>query len=291
MVPQVLFSLILANLTNTSYPFSWIRRIHGRLPILRIHTFEYSKSTSYINTPYSSLPIRRIGFGRHILMSLWIDVVADDEVQAIFADKTKRIRKTRKAADGAGDSSHDLNANAIDDEVTFVIRSSMPPPPVLTAAVATNITTDVTSAPVHGSGARKAQPSIFRDFASPSAAKADIAGPSQPVGMIDQLAPPRFFSQLRGMDYEQLLAKFNVRAARQVCFNAKNRMRLEHELRDMQRFEERCAMQANWLEERDPEIDSLKTQLSLKEAKAAEAFRLRGKLRLLRPREPLKSTS
>nr|GEY43217.1 hypothetical protein [Tanacetum cinerariifolium] len=34
-----------------------------------------------------------------------IDVVADDEVQAIVADKPKRIRKKRKAANGAGGSS------------------------------------------------------------------------------------------------------------------------------------------------------------------------------------------
>nr|GEV24630.1 hypothetical protein [Tanacetum cinerariifolium] len=39
----------------------------------------------------------------------------------------------------SSDSSHDINANATDDEVTSVIRSSMPPPPVLTAAIATTI--------------------------------------------------------------------------------------------------------------------------------------------------------
>ncbi|GJR61462.1 hypothetical protein Tco_1503624 [Tanacetum coccineum] len=78
-------------------------------------------------------------------------------------------------------------------------------------------------------------------------------------GMIDHLAPPRFFSQLRGMDYEQLLAEFNVGAARQTCFNAEIRMQLEHELRGRQRFEERCALQVNKLMERDAEIANLKT--------------------------------
>ncbi|GKB99051.1 hypothetical protein Tco_0985188 [Tanacetum coccineum] len=145
----------------------------------------------------------------------------------------------------SSDSSHDLNVNAADDEVTYVIR----------------------------------------DSASPSVAEVDVAGPSQPVGtelsagsfyvsqdmdpetlwqvyipkwnvinnfvlddpdicrgMIDHLAPPRFFSQLRGMDYEQLLAEFNVGTARQVCFSAEIRMRLEHELRGRQRFEGKCAM-------------------------------------------------
>ncbi|GJT89758.1 putative reverse transcriptase domain-containing protein [Tanacetum coccineum] len=73
-------------------------------------------------------------------------------------------------------------------------------------------------------------------------------------GMIDHLAPLRFFSQLWGMDYEQLFAEFNVKDARQVCFNAEIRMRLEHELRGRQRFEERCALQANRSKENDAEI-------------------------------------
>ncbi|GKG62508.1 hypothetical protein Tco_0634281, partial [Tanacetum coccineum] len=61
--------------------------------------------------------------------------------------------------------------------------------------------------------------------------------------MIDHLAPPGFFSQLRAMDYEQLLAEFNVGAARQTCFNVEIRMRLEHELRGRQKLEERCTLQ------------------------------------------------
>ncbi|GJR56287.1 hypothetical protein Tco_1406808 [Tanacetum coccineum] len=77
------------------------------------------------------------------------------------------------------------------------------------------------------------------------------------------------------MDYEQLLAEFNVGTARQVCFSAEIRMRLEHELRGRQKFEGKYAMQANWLKERDAEIASLKAQLSLTEAEAAEAIRLR----------------
>ncbi|GKB99698.1 hypothetical protein Tco_0985835 [Tanacetum coccineum] len=75
------------------------------------------------------------------------------------------------------------------------------------------------------------------------------------------------------MDYEHLLADFNVGAARQMCFNAEIIMQLEHELRGRQRFEERCALQVNKLMERDAEIDSLKTQLSLKEAEVPKAIR------------------
>ncbi|GJV59950.1 hypothetical protein Tco_1466050 [Tanacetum coccineum] len=87
------------------------------------------------------------------------------------------------------------------------------------------------------------------------------------------------------MDYEQLLAEFNVGTARQVCFSAEIRMRLEHELRGRQRFDRKCVMQANWLKERGAEIASLKAQLSLKEAEAAEAIRLRGQVAVVEAAE------
>ncbi|GJS19663.1 hypothetical protein Tco_0448295 [Tanacetum coccineum] len=278
--------------------------------------------------------------GEHVVDVGGIDVVADDEVHAIVADKPQRVRKKRKVADGASgsglppnklredhgtfgigantggkyvavlqsllesstlpvevgvtaattmpfvtssvtpdsisgtglrtrhpaerfviysDSSHDLNANATDDEVTSVIRSSMPPPLILTAAVATTIIVGATSTPVHETSAGQVQPSIFRDSTSPSMAEADVAGPSKPTSA-------------------ELLAEFNVGTARQVCFSADIRMRLEHELRGRQRFEGKCAMQANWLKERDAKIASLKAQLSFKEAEAAEAIRLHGQV-------------
>ncbi|GKF13147.1 hypothetical protein Tco_0051073, partial [Tanacetum coccineum] len=198
---------------------------------------------------------------------------ADDEAQAIVADKLKRIRKKRKAADGAGgsglppkklrkdhgvsgnvgastggksvsalqsllegstlavevgvtiativpfvtssvtptleregpadsisktslrmqhpakrfvissNSSHDSNANDADDEVTSIVRSSVSPPYVLTVVVATTLVASATSAPVHESGTGQAQPSNFRDSASLSMVEANVAGPSQPVGV------------------------------------------------------------------------------------------------------------
>ncbi|GKB78272.1 hypothetical protein Tco_0945167 [Tanacetum coccineum] len=109
------------------------------------------------------------------------------------------------------DSSHDLNANGIDDEVTSVIRSSMPPPPILTAAIATTIIAGATSAPVHESGVRQVQPSIFRDSASLSMAEDDVAGPSQPVGI--ELSAGSFYVS-QDMDPETLrqvyIPKWNV---------------------------------------------------------------------------------
>ncbi|GKB95399.1 hypothetical protein Tco_0981536 [Tanacetum coccineum] len=146
----------------------------------------------------------------------------------------------------SSDSSHHSSTNAADVEVTSIVRSPIPPPL-----------------------ASYSEP--FADFASPSASGPDTAGPSDPrsteisadnfyvsqemdsetLQMIDQLAPPGFFSQLRGMDYNQLFAEFNVGATSQTCLS---------------------------IEEKDAEIASLKSQLSLKEAEAAEAIRLRSQL-------------
>ncbi|GKF20169.1 hypothetical protein Tco_0068807, partial [Tanacetum coccineum] len=201
--------------------------------------------------------------GKHVVDVGGIDVVAGDEVHVIVADKPQRVRKKRKAADGASgsglppkklredhgtfgidantggkyvdalnillesstfpvevgvtaattvafvtssvtpdsisgiglrtrhpaerfvissDSSHNLNANATNDEVTSIIRSSMPRPPVLTTAIATTIIAGATSTPVHESGVGQVQPSIFRDSASPRMAEADVVCHSQPVG-------------------------------------------------------------------------------------------------------------
>nr|GEV93927.1 hypothetical protein [Tanacetum cinerariifolium] len=49
--------------------------------------------------------------------------------------------------------------------------------------------------------------------------------------LVDQLAPPVFFSQLCAMKYDQLFIEFIVGAARQTCIGAEVRMRLEHVLK------------------------------------------------------------
>ncbi|GJR87578.1 hypothetical protein Tco_0211589 [Tanacetum coccineum] len=215
------------------------------------------------------------------------------------------------------DYSHHSSTNAADDEVTFIIRSSMPHPLVLTAVVTTTIIDDATSALAPRIGTEPVLRSIFEYFASICEANQDVAGPSHPAGtelstylffvsqdmdsenlhqtyipkwnvtndstldesnichgVIDHLAHPALFSQLQNMDYEQLFVKFNVGAARQTCLSSEVRLRLEHELRGRGKFEGKCAMQADWLKERDAELASLKPQLSLKEAEATMAIRL-----------------
>ncbi|GJY32044.1 hypothetical protein Tco_0415539 [Tanacetum coccineum] len=61
-------------------------------------------------------------------------------------------------------------------------RSSVPPPPLMTPAIATTVIAGAISAQIFGLGVEPVPRSIFRDSASPSTAKADVAGPSQPAG-------------------------------------------------------------------------------------------------------------
>ncbi|GJW64819.1 hypothetical protein Tco_0116703 [Tanacetum coccineum] len=65
--------------------------------------------------------------------------------------------------------------------------------------------------------------------------------------MVDEFAPPKFFALIRGMEHDQLFMEFNVGVARQMSLSA---------------------------EARDEEIKSLKAQLLMKEAEAAEAVHL-----------------
>ncbi|GJY42463.1 hypothetical protein Tco_0429733 [Tanacetum coccineum] len=72
--------------------------------------------------------------------------------------------------------------------------------------------------------------------------------------LVDRVAPPAFFSDLRTMGYDQLFTKFNVVAAWQICLGS---------------------------EEKDLEILRLKAQLAKKEAKAAEVAHLRDQVSFL----------
>nr|GEW52811.1 hypothetical protein [Tanacetum cinerariifolium] len=145
------------------------------------------------------------------------------------------------------DSSYYSGTNAVDDEATFIVRSSVPPPLILTVAVTTTVVLGATSVPVHDLGMGQVyilKWNVINDF------------------VLDDPDVCRVLESL----------------ARQACFSAKVRMQLEHELRGRQKLEERYAQQVDRLKERDTKIASLKTQLSLKEAEAAKAIHLCGQI-------------
>ncbi|GJV99622.1 hypothetical protein Tco_1554874 [Tanacetum coccineum] len=178
-------------------------------------------------------------------------------------------------------------SNAADAEVFSVVRSLIPDPPIMTTAIATTVVAAASSVPVPRAGDEPVHASIFSDSTSAGTIyvsewnmvnKSALDDPDVCRSLVDQLAPPVLFSQLCVMDYDQLFAEFNVRAARQTCLSAEVRMRTEHILREKKKLEGRCSRQSDLLKEKDAEIASLKAQLSLNKAEAAEAIHLRGQV-------------
>ncbi|GKA33399.1 gypsy type transposase [Tanacetum coccineum] len=247
-----------------------------------------------------------------------IEILEDDEAQALVADKPKNLKK-RKTADGAGGSGLPLKKLRVDhgtsrdasattagkslavlqnllDKITLaaevgataaatipLVTSFVAPIPehesgeyadsVSAANVRTRRPTKrfVISSDTHDSNANVADDkvssvvrdvneathvSIFADSNYAGNVDPNVAGPSQQSG--NDISPESFYVSLdmdsetlrqayvprwdlRAMEYDQLLSKFNVGAARQTCLSAEVRMRLKHILRGKKRLEDRCA--------------------------------------------------
>nr|GEU55826.1 hypothetical protein [Tanacetum cinerariifolium] len=167
---------------------------------------------------------------------------------------------------------------------------------VTTVDVTTTVTADASIVPPHKVKVVSKNLEIVADSASAGGVNADVAGTSKLNEPVDssnlfyasqdtnsdtlhyRLAAPALFAQLRAMDYDHLYSKFNIGAARQVCLGAEVMMWAKHTLEKKGELEDKCVEQAALLSERDAEIVHLKSLLSLKEAEAVEAIRLRGQL-------------
>ncbi|GJY95400.1 hypothetical protein Tco_0511761, partial [Tanacetum coccineum] len=141
---------------------------------------------------------------------------------------------------------------------------AVPPPPIMTTTVATTAIVGATFAPVLGAGTEPVHRSLFTDYASPTAARPDVAGPCHPTGA------EIYFPKWNVInDFALDNPEFNVGAARQTCLSAEVRLWSEHNLR-----ESKCNRQADLLKDKDDDIANLNSQLSLKEAEATEVIRL-----------------
>ncbi|GJU14131.1 hypothetical protein Tco_1136527 [Tanacetum coccineum] len=92
--------------------------------------------------------------------------------------------------------------------------------------------------------------------------------------MVDEFALPKFFASVRGMKHDQLFTEFNVGAARQMSLSAKVRIRAEYNIKEKRRLNSVVEGKNSLLKAKVKEVESLKAQLLVKEAKAAEAIRL-----------------
>ncbi|GKA68865.1 hypothetical protein Tco_0768782 [Tanacetum coccineum] len=88
--------------------------------------------------------------------------------------------------------------------------------------------------------------------------------------MLDEFAPPKFFASIRGMEHDQLFTEFNVGAARHISLSVEVRMRAEYNIKEKRKLRAVVEEKDILLKAKGEEVDSLKAQLLVKEAKAAE---------------------
>nr|GEX97151.1 hypothetical protein [Tanacetum cinerariifolium] len=213
-----------------------------------------------------------------------------DEVLDIVAEKAKGSMKKRKAVGGASGSNlppkklkadHDTSTGVTAVATLLYLISN---PPIMTTTIATTVVAAASSVLVPRAGDEPTHASIFADSIYAGTIGPDIAGPSQPAST--ELSTNTFYVS-RDMDSETLrqiyVPKWNVVNEfalddPDTCLDAEVRMRTDHILREVKNLEVRCSRQAGLLKERDAEIESLKSQLSLKEAEATEEIRLCGQV-------------
>nr|GEX94271.1 hypothetical protein [Tanacetum cinerariifolium] len=95
--------------------------------------------------------------------------------------------------------------------------------------------------------------------------------------MVDEFAPLKFFTSIRGMKHDQLFTEFSVGVARQMSLSADVRMRAEYNVKEKRRLKSMVESQGELLKAIEEEIESPKAWLLLREAKAIEAIRLHAK--------------
>ncbi|GKA77615.1 hypothetical protein Tco_0784076 [Tanacetum coccineum] len=81
------------------------------------------------------------------------------------------------------------------------------------------------------------------------------------ANMIDHFTPPAFFKTVRGMEHEQLFAKFNVSAARNLSLSSEVRMCAEYNILEKRKWKSLSEEKNNLLQVKDKEIEELRSRL------------------------------
>ncbi|GJY25605.1 hypothetical protein Tco_0400331, partial [Tanacetum coccineum] len=162
---------------------------------------------------------------------------------------------------------------------TNVAKASLVRCSVLTMTTVTTITSMVDPASV--AKEKLVEPSSFCTGSSSAGGTdpttggfSDLTGNDFLVGairtIVDEFAPSKFFTSIRGMEHDQLFTEFNVGAAHQMSLNAKVRMRAEYNVKEKRRLKFVIERQVELLKVREGEIENLKAKLLLRETEAME---------------------
>ncbi|GJR02630.1 hypothetical protein Tco_0525614 [Tanacetum coccineum] len=98
------------------------------------------------------------------------------------------------------------------------------------------------------------------------------------ANMIDHFTPLAFFKTVRGMEYEQLFAEFNVSAARNLSLSSEVRMRAEYNILEKRKWKLLVEEKDFLLGARDKEIEELKSQLLKAKEESVEVAQLRARV-------------
>ncbi|GJT47909.1 hypothetical protein Tco_0974066 [Tanacetum coccineum] len=188
------------------------------------------------------------------------------------------------------DSSHHSGANIAEAEVDSFARPSVP---LMTMTTTVTSTVDPTTtakeifieSSVFGGGSSSGAEHTVGGFFGLTGSDFIVGDDGRTCReMVDEFAPPKFFASIRGMEHDELFTEFNVGAARQISLSAEVRMRAEFNIREKRRLSAVVEEKNSLLKARDEEVASLKAQLLVKEAEAAEAIRLRAEVQTLADR-------
>nr|GEZ01969.1 transposase (putative), gypsy type [Tanacetum cinerariifolium] len=169
----------------------------------------------------------------------------------------------------------------VDDEVSLVVRLTVPDPAVLTTSIAITVAASTFVSLPEGVN-EPTRASIFADSTYVVNVGPDVVGPSQPVGK--DISSKSFYVSL-DIDYETLhltyVTKWDV--LNESVLDKSNVCRsLVDQLAPHLFFSQLHAMEYDQLftkfNERDTEIAGLKAQLSLKEAEVTEAIHLHSQI-------------
>nr|GEU48528.1 hypothetical protein [Tanacetum cinerariifolium] len=250
------------------------------------------------------------GFGVQ-LVDVSAKTVAEDVAPAKLQRRKKRKTKVVDAGEpshpakklrgdygasgvpAVGDSSDPSSVNIAEADVDYVVRTFMP---IMTNATTATPTVDpaaidkekLVSALVFGGDSSSAGGShpISGDFSDRTGGDFLVGGIRtvvDPDSNLQRVYIPHW-NVTNGfcMDDGGIFIDFNVRAARQISLGAEVRIRAEYNIKEKRRLKFVVEEKDSLLKSRCDEIKSLKAQLLIKEAEAAEAVRLRDEAQALK---------
>ncbi|GJX52726.1 hypothetical protein Tco_0281095 [Tanacetum coccineum] len=267
-----------------SYPPKKLRGDHGTLSGASIGGKSMSSVQRLLaravqNAEVRGEPIPTLPF---VTSSVSATLEHEDEAHTAFA--TRLNLRTIGAPPKfiiSSDSSHHFGANIAEAEVDSFARPSVP-----LMIVDTTVTSTVD--PATTVKEKFVESSVFGGDSSGGEADhtaggfSDLTSSDFIVGddgrtcyeIVDEFALPKFFASIRGMEHDQIFTEFNVGAARQMSLSAEVRMRAEYNISERIRLNSVVEDKNSLLKAMDEEVKSLKAQLLVKEAEAAEAVHL-----------------